>query len=138
MTDPQPTAPQATDPPRVAPPPCASRPFSASESPDPHPLFAEVAAVADAVLFEGYLLYPYRATAQKNRLRWQFGVLTPESDGSEPARNRMECLLEPGRDGGTQLHVRLRCLQLQARSPLTPDGTPVPELLVDGQRHLRF
>ena len=37
----------------------------------------EVAAVADAVLFEGYLLYPYRASAQKNRLRWQFGVLTP-------------------------------------------------------------
>ena len=37
----------------------------------------EVAAVADAVLFEGYLLYPYRASAQKNQLRWQFGVLTP-------------------------------------------------------------
>ena len=132
------TDPQATNPPRVAPPPCASRPFSASESPDPRPLFDEVAAVADAVLFEGYLLYPYRATAQKNRLRWQFGVLTPETDGSEPTRNRMECLLEPGRDGGTQLYVRLRCLQLQARSPLTPAGTPVPELVVDGQRHLRF
>ena len=138
MTDPQASDPQATDAPRVAPPPCASRPFPVSESPDPDPVFDEVAAVADAVLFEGYLLYPYRATAQKNRLRWQFGVLTPEPDGSEPTRNRMECLLEPGRDGGTQLHIRLRCLQLQARSPLTPDGTPVPELIVDGQRHLRF
>lgn len=33
--------------------------------------------VADAVLLEGYVLYPYRASAAKNRLRWQFGVLVP-------------------------------------------------------------
>ena len=32
-------------------------------------------AVADAVLYEGYLLYPYRATSSKNQSRWQFGVL---------------------------------------------------------------
>jgi hypothetical protein len=129
------TDPQATNAPRAATPPGACR---ASEPPDPGPLFDEVAAVADAVLFEGYLLYPYRATAQKNRLRWQFGVLTPGTDAGEPTRNRMECLLEPGRDGGTQLHLRLRCLQLQARSLFTPDGTPAPELVIDGQRHLRF
>ncbi len=97
----------------------------------------QVAAVADAVLFEGYLLYPYRASAQKNRLRWQFGVLTPDGDGSEPTRNRTECLVEPGSGAGT-LHVRLRFLQLQTRSPRTPDGTEVGELIVDGRRHLRF
>ena len=34
-------------------------------------------AVADAVLYEGYLLYPYRATSTKNQVRWQFGVLGP-------------------------------------------------------------
>ncbi len=34
-------------------------------------------AVADAVLYEGYLLYPYRATSAKNQSRWQFGVLGP-------------------------------------------------------------
>ena len=33
--------------------------------------------VADTVLYEGYVLYPYRASAQKNQLRWQFGVLAP-------------------------------------------------------------
>ena len=33
--------------------------------------------VADAVLYEGYLLYPYRATSRKNQARWQFGVLGP-------------------------------------------------------------
>jgi hypothetical protein len=34
-------------------------------------------AVADAVLYEGYLLYPYRGTSSKNQSRWQFGVLSP-------------------------------------------------------------
>lgn len=34
-------------------------------------------AVADAVLYEGYLLYPYRGTSSKNQSRWQFGVLGP-------------------------------------------------------------
>jgi hypothetical protein len=97
-----------------------------------------VAAVADAVLFEGYLLYPYRASAQKNRLRWQFGVLTPAGDGTEPTGNRTEILLEPPAAGGGELQLRLRCLQLQARTPHTPDGQPVEELLIDGVRQLRF
>ena len=35
-------------------------------------------AVADAVLYEGYLLYPYRANSRKNQSRWQFGVLGPQ------------------------------------------------------------
>lgn len=34
-------------------------------------------AVADAVLYEGYLLYPYRGSSSKNQSRWQFGVLGP-------------------------------------------------------------
>lgn len=33
--------------------------------------------VADAVLYEGYLLYPYRGTSTKNQSRWQFGVVGP-------------------------------------------------------------
>jgi len=40
-------------------------------------MFEDVRAVADAVLFEGYALYPYRASSPKNQLRWQFGVLAP-------------------------------------------------------------
>lgn len=40
-------------------------------------------AVADAVLYEGYLLYPYRANSRKNQSRWQFGVLGPA--GAEQA-----------------------------------------------------
>jgi hypothetical protein len=74
--------------------------------------------VADAVLYEGYVLYPYRASAQKNRLRWQFGVLVPrphaEQGGSEPWTNQTECLVEPGDD--PLLEVRLRFIQVQART----------------------
>jgi hypothetical protein len=78
--------------------------------------------LADAILYEGYLLYPYRASSQKNRHRWQFGVLAPrawaELDGSEPWASQTECLLEPRR--GASLHVVLRFLQLEARE--TADG----------------
>ena len=66
--------------------------------------FAAARAVADAVLYEGYVLYPYRASAGKNQLRWQFGVLTPrafsEADGSERWSMRTECLLDAGPDAG--------------------------------------
>ena len=42
-----------------------------------HRRLQEARTVADAVLYEGYLLYPYRASSEKNRTRWQFGVLGP-------------------------------------------------------------
>jgi hypothetical protein len=49
--------------------------------------FALAQKVADAVLYEGYILYPYRASAAKNRLRWQFGVVVPRgyAESAEPA-----------------------------------------------------
>ena len=86
----------------------------------------EAAAVADAVLFEGYLLYPYRASAQKNRLRWQFGVLTPSGFPDEPDRSRTEVLLDFR--SGAVLHVRLRFLHLRIRTVHDPDGRPVDAL----------
>ncbi len=78
----------------------------------------QVRAVADAVLYEGYLLYPYRASSGKNQARWQFGVLGPpgavaESFGEEPSMS-IQCLLKQ-RDGQTSVQVHLRCLQLQVR-----------------------
>jgi hypothetical protein len=82
--------------------------------------------IADAVLYEGYLLYPYRASARKNQIRWQWGVLVPPAYAAaghgEHAMSHSECLLEPGTD--PVLHIRLRFLQLQHRSG--GDG-PVPE-----------
>jgi hypothetical protein len=61
---------------------------------------AAARAVADAVLYEGYLLYPYRASAAKNRSRWQFGVLGPPHATpvafAEPPDLSMTCLLAVG------------------------------------------
>jgi hypothetical protein len=81
--------------------------------------FAAARAVADAVLYEGNVLYPYRASARKNQLRWQFGVLAPrpfaEAEGSEAWSMRAECVVESGLVP-VELVVRVRCLQLQART----------------------
>lgn len=72
-------------------------------------------AVADAVLFEGYVLYPYYASADKNRLRWQFGVLVPpEADSTEPDVARTECLVDPRGEDPT-LDVMVRFLHVQDR-----------------------
>jgi hypothetical protein len=95
--------------------------------------------VADAVLYEGYVLYPYRASAQKNRVRWQFGVLAPrawsEAGGCEPWWMQTECLVEP--DGTTRIGGTVRFLQVQARRierARDPDGVafdPVATLAVN-------
>ena len=63
--------------------------------------FALARQVADAVLFEGYVLYPYRASAAKNRLRWQFGVLVPPGLGRRVRGARLPAHRMPdGTEGG--------------------------------------
>lgn len=94
-------------------------------------------AVADAVLYEGYLLYPYRASAAKNKVRWQWGVLMPpayaESDTGEHAGSHSELLVEPGDDA--ILHVRLRFLQLQERIVEDAEHRAVPSVTVAGTEY---
>ena len=81
-------------------------------------------AVADAVLYEGYVLYPYRASATKNQMRWQFGVLVPPAwlgtDPSERSSMRTECVVDPGTT--PVLTVRARFLQVQERLVERADG----------------
>ena len=80
--------------------------------------------VADAILYEGYLLYPYRASAQKNQERFQFGVLMPPAyravDEHEPSAAQTECILEG--PAGATVTVLVRFLQLQRRTVLA--GSP--------------
>ena len=77
----------------------------------------EVRRVADAVLYEGYILYPYRASAQKNHSRWQFGVLMPPgyaaADPSERSALRTECVFE--HKGQPAVDITVRFLQVQRR-----------------------
>jgi hypothetical protein len=95
--------------------------------------------VADAILYEGYLLYPYRGSAQKNRARFQFGVLVPPAyravDDCEAAASQTECLVECGDDA--EVLVLIRFLQLQQRivqavSPEDGQYREVDVLQVDG------
>jgi hypothetical protein len=97
--------------------------------------------VADAVLYEGYLLYPYRASAAKNRVRWQFGVLVPPgfTATSEPSASLTECLLEGA--GEAVAHLRLRFLHINARSVERAEGDgyrPVHELRSGEATYLTF
>jgi hypothetical protein len=104
--------------------------------------FDEARAIADAVLLEGYVLYPYRASAQKNKMRFQFGVLTPrpvaEAGTGETWFSQTECLIEIDEQDSAvpdALQLRTRFLQLQARTveEATPDGFRDVEVLeVDG------
>jgi hypothetical protein len=80
--------------------------------------FVVARAVADAVMYEGYILYPYRASAAKNRSRWQFGVVMSPGytavDPSERAFAQTECILEHGAQ--PTVTVAIRFLQVQRRT----------------------
>jgi hydrogenase maturation protease len=78
---------------------------------------ALVDKIVDAVLYEGYILYPYRPSV-KNRQRWTFGGLYPRASClAQGAGDRWsmqtECLLQGS--ASTVLQVEVRFLHLQAR-----------------------
>lgn len=100
-------------------------------------------AVADAVLYEGYLLYPYRATSGKNQSRWQFGVLGPPQAAAfglgEDDTLSAQLLVNPGPD--TALTIVIRFLQLQHRAVERDTGgefEPVNELTEAGRTWLSW
>lgn len=78
---------------------------------------AHVETIARAVLYEGYMLYPYRPTALKNRQRWSFGGVFPraycEKNGGETWTMQSECLALA--DAAATLDVRVRFLRLLER-----------------------
>ncbi len=79
----------------------------------------QVKEIANAVLYEGYLLYPYRRSAIKNRQRWTFGVVYPREyseaqGGIDPCAMRTECLVLGQPE--TELDITVRFLHLLVRS----------------------
>jgi hypothetical protein len=76
--------------------------------------------IGNAVLYEGYMLYPYRPSSVKNRQRWNFGVIYPRNyseaqHGTDPWFTRTECLVKGGAQTGITAKVRF----LQAISRTT-------------------
>jgi hypothetical protein len=93
----------------------------------------QVEDIANAVLYEGYMLYPYRPSSVKNRQRWNFGVVYPRAysemqSGADSWFMQTECLATGG--SGIELSVKVRFLQAVARTigqPKSPvDDWPGP------------
>src|SRR6476659_4839252 len=89
-----------------------------------------IEAVVRAVLYEGYILYPYRPSSVKNRQRWTFGGIYPAAysrgaGGADACAMQTECLVEAG--AGTRIDVRVRFLHVQDRVVGALD-VPLPDL----------
>jgi hypothetical protein len=89
--------------------------------------------IAKAVLYEGYMLYPYRPSSVKNQQRWNFGVVYPEiyaeaEGGLEPASMRTECLVRGNSDSVFDLHLRFLLLQTRTTAgTLVAGAQSLPE-----------
>ena len=85
-----------------------------------------VRAIADAVLYEGYILWPYRRSALKNQKRWTFGGVHPRGHSAEHPDDawtmRTECLLEGGPDATVEILVRFLHVVRRRRSPRAPSA----------------
>lgn len=100
-----------------------------------------VRRIADAVLYEGYLLWPYRKTALKNQQRFTFGGVYPPAWEQDASFVQTQTLLEG--DERADVEVRVRFLHVVRRQVLRIDSPseppePVEELVADGQRFLSW
>jgi hydrogenase maturation protease len=89
-----------------------------------------VEKIANAVLYEGYILYPYRPSAVKNQQRWNFGALCPrsysEAQGGTEAWTMQTEVLAQGSEK-TTLDAKVRFLHLLTRE-VGELAKPQPEL----------
>ncbi|MDQ6677642.1 MAG: hypothetical protein M3Z09_10145 [Acidobacteriota bacterium] len=87
--------------------------------------FEPLEKIANAVLYEGFLLYPYRKSSVKNQQRWHFGTIGPVG-GADRTMMQTECLVEGS--GETVIDIKIRFLQgdierevvFRALHPATP------------------
>jgi hypothetical protein len=98
--------------------------------------------IAEAVLYEGYLLWPYRRSARKNQQRWTFGGVYPraysEARGEDdPWIMQTQCLVVG--DAEATIEVKVRFLHVTERKVGRKSGETlefVEELRVGGELYL--
>lgn len=94
--------------------------------------FESVEKVAAAILYEGYILYPYRPSAIKNRQRWNFGTLYPQIYAEaqrppEPFRLQAECLARIADQASVDIKIRfLQLVERPAVAPIAPVAIAEP------------
>ncbi len=77
-----------------------------------------IESIANAVLYEGYMLYPYRPSSVKNQQRWNFGVVYPKAyseiqKGNDICVMQTQCLVRGSENA--EIEVKVRFLQCIAR-----------------------
>src|SRR5262245_32353227 len=101
--------------------------------------------IARTLLYEGFLLWPYRASALKNQRRASFGGLSPQAwSTGQPFAERWrlgcDCLFEAPPDA--QVEATVRFLHSVERRPAVIDTTgashAVDRLEIDGTLHLAW
>jgi hypothetical protein len=102
-----------------------------------------IRAIADAVLYEGYVLWPYRRSALKNQRRFTFGGVYPpahsEAHPDDLASAQAEVLLVGTAESAVE--IRVRFLQVVARGVArlrNGELEPVDELVLGGERYLAW
>jgi hypothetical protein len=103
-----------------------------------------VEKIAAAVLYEGYVLWPYRRSAQKNQRRWTFGGVYPRAyseaeGGNDPWLMQTQCLVVGQKP---TVEVKVRFLHVVERRIGRKDAQGalefVDELRVGGERYLAW
>ena len=87
-----------------------------------------VEKIANAVLYEGYMLYPYRASSLKNWQRFNFGVLYPE--GFDTSLQQTECLVRG--EGSAIIDLAVRYLRLDEAGQAQERSVEIRDLSLDG------
>jgi hypothetical protein len=103
-----------------------------------------VEKIAAAVLYEGYVLWPYRRSAQKNQKRWTFGGVYPRAyseaeGGNDPWLMQTQCLVV-GEKPTVEVKVRFLHVVQRQVGRKTAQGTLefVDELRVGRERYLAW
>ncbi|MDQ6841448.1 MAG: hypothetical protein M3025_03355, partial [Actinomycetota bacterium] len=102
-----------------------------------------IRAIADAVLYEGYILWPYRRSALKNQRRFTFGGVYPPAHSAghpdDATTMQTEVLLRAAPDAQLELAVRfLHVIQRDVARRHGKDLEPVDELIVGNERFLSW
>src|SRR5947209_19315498 len=97
-----------------------------------------VRAIADAVLYEGYILWPYRRSAMKNQQRFTFGGVYPPAHSrrhpDDPSTMQAEVLIR----GDPAVEASVRFLHVVQRTVLDDLGEPVDDRVVDDERFVTW